>query len=101
MNLTGLETISIYRQPESHQAEDRKSDLKACYKFKGRKFWKNLGKNSWKKNEFSGQNGDIGDWGHEYVRHLAGEIGRQFHEPDINKDEKVNIVIRASDFKRI
>lgn len=44
------------------------------------------------KYRMKGQNGDIGDWGHEYVRHLAGEIGRQFHEPDINKEEKVLLV---------
>lgn len=40
------------------------------------------------KYRLQGAQGDVGDWGHEYVRHLSGEIGRQINEPDINIEDK-------------
>ena len=27
-----------------------------------------------------GSDEDIGDWGHEYVRHLAGEVGAEWND---------------------
>jgi 26S proteasome regulatory subunit N1 len=33
----------------------------------------------------SGTGGDVGDWGHEYVRHLSGEIAREFAKRQLNE----------------
>jgi 26S proteasome regulatory subunit N1 len=30
------------------------------------------------KYRLTGRGDDIGDWGHEYIRHLSGEIAREF-----------------------
>lgn len=39
-----------------------------------------------------GAGGDVGAWGHEYVRHVSGEIGRHISEPDLNKEERAAMV---------
>ena len=43
-----------------------------------------------------GSDGGIGDWGHEYVKHLAGEIGAEFNRRQMEPVEPVDPPTRSS-----
>ncbi|KAL5255103.1 hypothetical protein ACHWQZ_G014515 [Mnemiopsis leidyi] len=44
------------------------------------------------KYRMQGAGGEIGHWGHEYVRHISGEIGRHINEPDTNIETRNALV---------